>query len=505
MIKVMLVDDKELIIDGLEMLIDWNELGYEIAAKTISAAEAIEIARTQQIDLVITDIRMPEMSGMEMITQISQISPDTKFIFESAYSEFEYAKWAIDKQIAGYLLKPIVETELIAILKRLKTEIEKSLEMKRQNMDNIYMNALMGNVSEDNPDNKAKNPIRYIVMREVNHKILSDSTLNSHSKQWSIAAEKIEVYNNNCGICRAAKNGLREIEMIISAASENISIREYIQDIRAILSETEVIDFAIFVGKEVMHLSEIRTSFESVKHLEEIGFYENKSIFIFEDYENTKFSEYIFDIGKIKKVVDAIRESDYTAVEDFCEVIAAQLVRPEIVCQYINKIIMDMIDQYCDDGNEAVSVLYRWSTLKKNTHITIDTVHSFLIEITDEFRKILEKKKKKSKLGIVGDVMEYINKNYANKDLNLQSVAKVFYIRAAYLGRLFKEKTGIRFNDYLMQIRIEHAKHLLRNSEHKVYEIADMVGFRDSNYFHARFSQIVNMSPVSYREHKDKE
>lgn len=504
MLKVMLVDDKKTIIDGLEMLIDWKKLGYEVAAKTTSAAEAIEKAGTERIDLVITDIRMPEMSGMEMIMKISQISPDTKFIFESAYSEFEYAKWAVDKQIAGYLIKPIDENELIALLKRLKSEIEKSGEFKKQNRNNIFMNVLLGNASENEIENSDKNPIRYILIREANREILSAKMRTAQSEPWSEATEKIEAYNKSCGICLAAKNDLQEIELIVSDSGEDISISRYIKDIRSILSEAKVSDFVIFAGKKVVGLPEIKSSFESVRYLEDVWFYKNEKIFIFEEHENIQFSDYISDAGKMKKVVDEISEPDYAAAEDFCAAIAKEAVRPEIVCEYINKIILDMIDSYCDDGNEAVSVIYRWSALKKNTSITIDTVHSFLIEITDEFREIFEKKRKKTKFGIVGDVIEYINKNYADKELNLQSVAKIYYIRAAYLGKLFKEKTGVSFNDYLMQIRMEHAKDLLRNSEHKVYEIAYMVGFKDSNYFHTRFSQIVNMSPVSYREHKNK-
>ena len=146
MFRVMLVDDKKIIVDGLEILIDWNELGFEVFAKTTSAKEAIEISKNQKIDLVITDIRMPEMLGMDMISEISSFSPKTKFVLLSAYSEFEYAKWAIDFQISGYLLKPIDEDELRVLLVKIRGDLEKESEYTHRSAVNYFTKVLAGDI-----------------------------------------------------------------------------------------------------------------------------------------------------------------------------------------------------------------------------------------------------------------------------------------------------------------------------------------------------------------------
>ena len=125
MLKVMLVDDKAAIVEGLEYLIDWNELGYKVAAKVTSAQEALGAAKKNEYDLIVTDIRMPGMDGLELIEHLMQFMPKAKYILLSAYSRFEYAKYAIDKRISGYILKPVNENELIALLKQVKEEIEK--------------------------------------------------------------------------------------------------------------------------------------------------------------------------------------------------------------------------------------------------------------------------------------------------------------------------------------------------------------------------------------------
>ena len=142
MFQVLLVDDKEAIVDGLEIIIDWESYGYEIAAKATSAKAAIDIVSKQKIDLVITDIRMPEMSGLDMINEMKDISKNIKFILLSGYTEFEYAKFAIDKNISGYILKPIDEDELIGLLKKIKTEFEKENDYETHKIMMYILSAL---------------------------------------------------------------------------------------------------------------------------------------------------------------------------------------------------------------------------------------------------------------------------------------------------------------------------------------------------------------------------
>ena len=123
MLKVVLIDDKKSIVEGMKYLIEWEQYGFEISAALRCAADAISFVEKNHVDLIISDIRMPGMSGLELIEEIRKIDSLVKFIIMSGYAEFEYAKKALYYQANGYLLKPVDEYELIELLNRVKSEI----------------------------------------------------------------------------------------------------------------------------------------------------------------------------------------------------------------------------------------------------------------------------------------------------------------------------------------------------------------------------------------------
>ena len=103
-------------------------------------------------------------------------------------------------------------------------------------------------------------------------------------------------------------------------------------------------------------------------------------------------------------------------------------------------------------------------------------------------------------MGIVGEIVDYLREHYMDKELKLQKVADRYYINSAYLGKMFKERVGMSFNAYLLNIRIDASKELLKNSSEKIYEIAEAVGFNDPNYFSVKFAEKVQMTPAAYRD-----
>ena len=121
-------------------------------------------------------------------------------------------------------------------------------------------------------------------------------------------------------------------------------------------------------------------------------------------------------------------------------------------------------------------------------------------DMSRDLARLMDEYKEKNTSGVVGEIVDYINENYAQPDLKLQTVADKYYVNSGYLGKLFTEKVGVRFNTYLLKIRIEKSKELLRSSNYKIYELAQMVGFNDPNYFSVKFAEMENISPVAYRE-----
>ena len=508
MFRVMLVDDKKIIVDGLEILIDWNELGFEVFAKTTSAKEAIEISKNQKIDLVITDIRMPEMLGMDMISEISSFSPKTKFVLLSAYSEFEYAKWAIDFQISGYLLKPIDEDELRGLLVKIRGDLEKESEYTHRSAVNYFTKVLAGDVGSADkiPDAYRNMETRYVKIKEFKKDIIDTTVQNGTGPVTEKVSSSISKYRagGDTAECFVIKNGFKDFEMVIDETSDKNASVKYANRIKQSLTCSGILDFVIFIGKRVEKPQEVYRSKDSVKILEDALFFKSEQLFLYEDYKDVHYCDYLSDVSIVQSVIDAINTTERDMIEKsvnrFSEEIVKEKVRPEIVCGYINKIIFDMIDSLGENSSEAMTIVYKWSLLRKTNCITHDMVNKFLMEITEEFAETLIKIRNRRKSGVIGDIIEYVKRDYANKELNINWISKRYFVTPAYLGKIFKEKTGVSFNNYLMQIRMKRAKELLTNTEYKIYEIAQMVGFTDYNYFHVKFQGFENMSPASYRK-----
>lgn len=165
MLKVVLIDDKKSIVEGMKYLIEWEQYGFEIAAALRCAADAVSFTEQNHVDLIISDIRMPGMSGLELIEEIRKIDPRVKFIIMSGYAEFEYAKKALDYQANGYLLKPVDEDELIGLLQRVKNEIHDENKYVKHQRDKHIQKLLSGDIENEFNDKSFENDagLRYVL------------------------------------------------------------------------------------------------------------------------------------------------------------------------------------------------------------------------------------------------------------------------------------------------------------------------------------------------------
>lgn len=508
MLNVMLVDDNKSLLEGLAFLIEWEEYGYRIEFSASNYHQAIEALENHKIDLIITDIRMPRMTGFDLINYVKEKELKIKFVLISGYSKFDYAKWAIDYRINGYLLKPIDENELIEVIKRIKVEIEQERVYLNRQLNYYVHNALIG---ENQYTNKLEmvnqgSKLRYCFLR-----IYSEKFISSNNMQYNIECIN-NIYNKIveiAGVDREGyiiKNHFGEIEIIIDNKMYDGDIRAYLRNLENAVSEVCDEDFAIMVGKALDNIEDIRISKQSVKHLENCVFYNmGQRIFLYDDCKDKKFTGFLSDNTTFEKLIYAIKnlekEDVLNAVEDFLADIEENRISAEHIFTYIGNIIFEIGNTVVDSKGEVVKYMYRSSLLKKN-QTRFASVAVFLKENAIEMWEMVSEAKSKNVLGIITSVIDYINENYSDNTTRLQTIASKYYINASYLGMLFKEKTGVSFNTYLTNIRIEKAKELLTNTNYKIYEIAHMVGFIDPNYFSVKFAEKEKITSAQFRRQK---
>lgn len=503
MLHVMIVDDKKSILEGMKMLIDWGKYGFEITNTATNGTAAVEILRNQRIDLCITDMRMPQMTGLELIALGREISPHTQFIILSGYDEFEYAKRALEYQVCGYLLKPIDEDELIALLGKVKTNIKQHHDYSNHVFWKKVQNTFTGEYDDFETD-LSNSELCCVSLNAKEEKAISGQMHyreNEKFKQFVIDFEK----EFPTGSYDYIEKNINERVLILNLKEIENTFDNILNNIKGMLELYAPEKFVVFVGKRVCKISESVISKNSIEVLKNIMFYEfNRRFFVYDKEEDVTFSEEISDNDMFSGCVAAIKsgsdEDIKLAVYKAFDKAAHDRVNVQKLYMHIYNIIFNICNTVIENGGDVTKVLYKWSIIKKIPLPELVMFRDCFTELAIDLRDKLQELKSLNMFGNIGIIVNYINENYNNENLNLQWLSEQYHITSSYLGKLLKKKLGVSFNKYLTSVRINKAKELLSKSDYKVYEIAHMVGYNDPNYFHVKFIETENLTPAKYRE-----
>ncbi|MDY4251587.1 MULTISPECIES: response regulator [unclassified Clostridium] len=531
MYKLLLVDDEILVREAIAGNIHWKELGYELVSTCENGKEAITYIKENKVDVVLTDVCMPFIDGIELSKYIHINNLEIDVIIFSGYNEFEYAQKAIRYGVSEYLSKPITSYELSEVLINLKKRLDKKKEIENEfkkinksyfkNLiliqSKIIKNLIMGNELEESRKEIEEYGINidYLSYRVaiIEIDIYSDSynTDKDKIKQgdmksfviYNISNEIIKRYNagevckgdNNRAFILLWTNSPREFSNIIS------KIFEEIQEEVFKFSELTI---TISIGENVYSLSDLHKSYKDAEELLLYKYLWNENqIFDREKLKNKLNASLNLD-GIIDKLILSIKLNERKQIEEnifeIQELFREGYIKKDKMCLYL----FEIISQTCDLlrlSNIAEEFIYK---IKENsiTKITESRSLSEAIVILKEFcfmsceKMYIQKNSYSNKLAILA--LDYIEKNYNDYDLNLNIICSYLCISTSYFSTIFKNYTGYTFMEVLIRTRMDKAKELLENTNLKNYEISDKVGFRDPHYFSIAFKKITGKSPKEY-------
>ncbi|QGH33877.1 response regulator [Gracilibacillus salitolerans] len=502
--KVIIVDDERRTRQGIVTLVDWRKLGFEVVDTASDGYIAVEKYKQHSPDLIIIDIKMPRMSGMETIKNIREQDKAVKFLILSGYTEFQYAKQAIQYNVEGYLLKPLEEEELISYLKKINTAFAEETKYKenkkhdqsRSYIDLIIQQKITREVSYFFSEKMKWNYYAILLIRFFDKKQLDLVDIVESIKQY-VTKEEGKVFIKNGYV------GVLVKENDVGSNSEKVYYPVYY------CLKEQNLAFIGAVSDCVEQLESIANCYQqAVSFLQESFFYE-------EEYMITPYTPMIKE-RSIDKAADQL--SDYKAklfyaVEIGDDNTFKKLMMEVIVLlaksAYTEMEIKQQVTTLLTYINNKLSVQHPEVqdkiTNKLSDVVSIQQSYSVkqLMSITFEHLKALSSviDADKSDL-IVKRMIHLINKNY-DQNIKLDTMADLLHYHKVYLGKIFKETTGEYFKTYLDKVRIENSKRLLLDG-FKVYEVAKMVGYTTSDYFHSKFRKYEGMSPSDYRKSKKK-
>lgn len=502
--SVMLVDDEKLIRDGLKVLINWEELGLEVKLTAENGEDALRKFKENPVDIVVTDINMPNMTGLEFIKELREINKLVRIVILSGYDEFSYAKKAIYYGVSDYLLKPINEEELEGVLKNIVIDLDKEksknalaleknkniLELLRGNWDNLK--ELEGSL------NISLNGKAYIV---------SSVTLSKDGKIVSNVDLNKIFYENNIENYEIAYVLERRF-LIIKELNKEIDIKEimeYCYKLKELFNKKYKLEAFIAVGKIVNSIYEVNESYKEASSINKYMLTEGSNICLCKDnlkYLDSNVKTFELEFQKINKY---IIEKDFEKSKKYTEEVFLRddLTPKDIYDFSIGAIVMlyKIAEEFKIEGENYNKESLSTTIIELCNENTTENIKNFLLrEIEAVIQSMYVGVAKYSP--VIQQIVNYVNDKYY-EELSLKLLSNKYNINSSYLGQLFIKEVGMSFSDYLNSVKNSKAKELLLSTNMKINDIAKEVGFIDTSYFYRKFKKYYGVSPSVFRELKN--
>ncbi|WP_195336159.1 response regulator transcription factor [Paraclostridium bifermentans] len=490
MYKLYLLDDEPFILEGLKYIIDWEEYGFDVVGTSNNGEDGFNFIKNEDVDLIITDIMMPKMTGLELISNLKKINHNAKFIVLSAFQEFQYAKEAISMGAENYLTKPIDEDELIQTIEEVKKKIEK---IKLEKVDTkIFKNDL----------------ILKLICNKNNDEVLDRLKLEGVSFNYKnlcvVILEFAEGGNINKHILNHIDNLNYEYcvnlqnQILIIMDKESVN-KDALRNLKDDLSRIANEHVYISRGKFVDSIYTLNCSYQSAKDIHEYKLVYPNISWIREYKEksyNLENIDYI-DFDHLKKL---LLNKDNKEALNYIESIFSKLKNDEnlTVKQIKTKSIEVFLNVYNYFNDSKIIKGLDLYLEKVINSVNLDQIQIELNNMIKHRQSKLEETDD-SISPIILKLLRNIEKNYS-KDLNLKEISETYNINSIYLGQLFQKETGILFSDYLNNFRVNKAKNLLVETSLKAAEIGELVGYANKNYFYRKFKDIVGITPSEWRK-----
>lgn len=517
--RAILVDDEIFARKGLVGLIPWESYGFEIVAEAEDGEEALALIELHKPDLVITDIRMPVVDGLELIQTVQErLGGAVKFIIISGYGDFKYAQQAVRFGVHDYLLKPIDEDELTETLQRISTMLDSkpswTEEVNPILQASLFEQLISGKADEKTLSEAAQllalpedKPLRYITV-ELNDMPAGISEEQRNSQVEEVREAVIELLKRRFDVTPAVYvRNQAELGILIRRHEASLTWAVRLGDELARAAKGVIVEGAsplVYVGAEAAKLSEVKASYQSAIELQRLKYaFANQSVMVCDDFCGTKLQFKELESSFYSELMERLEEHDSGGVNALADAMFRAFQEQRFALESMTsslarcvheatRIIQKM--QGDEDRLAALQPILQWH----NEPRTLHGVKRLLINFLNECMNSIASLRSTTMRGDIGKIRSYIENNYTS-NISLKSIAKLFYMNPVYLGQLFKKTYGVYFNDFLLQIRVQEAKRQLRQTDKKIYEIAASVGFGNPDYFVSQFEKVEGKTPTEYK------
>lgn len=507
---MLIVDDEPIICKGLHDTIPWEEYGIEVKGSAYDGEDAIhKIQQLGNIDILITDVRMPNKDGLQLAAYLHEYHPSIRTILISGYDEFAYAQKAIQLGVKDYLLKPVDIDGLVKKVIQLTKEIEQEQTVKKRIQQTGLHHAIFQQLSEGST--QANHLLKEYKSTRIYPFISSlEEYMNSVSGLSATEMKNLKLRWKQSIDHAIHETGSDSISYFID---ENMLLTCMVMDggevpkqiISHVMNNASAYPLVFIFGNNIVKMEDIKDTVSHLKsQIKYLPWEDDKQIVLTNNgAERTNVPSYPYEIER--KLIAAILQLENPEIKDAVDKLfhyfRSNQYFLEEVQQVCSEMLIKLVNQYesmLGKKLETLDIHYKhfidvrlfnsYQQLRALFQQDIDLIMTYLnLKDIDKNAWVIERAK------------DYINEFYKT-DIKVHEVADVINITPNYFSSLFKQKTGKNFNEYINQLRIDEAKELLINTPFKVNEIARLVGFNEYKYFVEVFKKLSGITPTTYRK-----
>lgn len=501
--RILIVEDEMKIRTGMAKLITAHT-DHVVIGEAKNGQEGLEFIYKFHPELVITDIRMPVMDGLEMLACMREAGIQSYCVVLSGYSEFEYAQEAIRYGVEAYLLKPLAPEDVIGMLDSVQNKIAQQQRQQEQTKEGLLRSILLGGKADYGKEIELLKKLGGFSEQIPYYLIgiyVGNTSVNYPERISQIMGK----------IFRAEKNGqcdwvmLEHIQQVFCLVQGEISRANLIYEIslrayRMLKEEEE----PVWAMEQMNALSDIADAKERIQILQTYGMRLGYRQVLTEEVVRTlEMQDYRYPQNTETAIKNAIFRGTGEQLQNFCRQFQQEVRRLHCEPKYVKRAYQKLLHSVSHILQETDSVVFKAvEDLDPERQIveavTLGEMEYTLNRVVQIIQELRDKKEDIRNFAIL-KAINYIKEHYS-ENISLDQLADYLEMTPEYLSTLFNREMGINFSTFLKQFRISHAKRLLKGSDKKIYEIAIEVGYNDPKYFNRVFKEVMGISPGDYRQ-----
>ncbi len=499
----MLVDDEPLILEGLRNIIEWESLGFQVVATAKNGLEALEKSQKEPLDVLITDIKMPEMTGLQLTRRLRDQQKNMKVIVLSGFQEFGLVKEGLQLGIENYLLKPINEEELISSLELVKEKLnqmvleEESVLVLR---DHSIWRWVVGKMSYEALRQRISFYPELQIGAPLWMGLLKVDEDEQNDKNWQTWRKAFEREENVVTVITPSGDCL-----FLWSKVDEVDCEGKMDKIHHLIGKVQIIEDYVFVhSKKIDDLSQIQDVYRELEMVSELrlllpekehNLAEQLNI-VSEGYEQSKkyTSNYVSHV-----IMEQLANQDYEAVKTSMKQTLSKFEQDRPLL--MKSVLLEFFFQVKNSFSLHIDYELYVEMLQKILYIEGLTDALKLLDKCLEMMEMNYTQKDQEYSPIIQTVLNFIHQNLS-EEMSLKTLGNSFHINPIYLGQLFQKEVNYSFTKYLNKLRVDKAKKLLLYSHEKAGAIGKKVGYTDSAYFYKQFKKLEGVTPSKWRKER---